>query len=101
MHLVAEFLNLLVAHGLSFGLGPHFAPALPLTARRLRCKGARNAREPRDNPLTARPALAVAVPVSFASQAHRRRREREMEEVEGIGAAAIGGNDRAFMVASS
>ena len=31
------------------------------TARRSRCKGARNARELRDEPLTGRPALAVAI----------------------------------------
>jgi hypothetical protein len=37
----------------------------PPTARRPRCKGARNAGA-RDKPLPARPALAVAIPLSFA-----------------------------------
>ena len=51
----------------------------PPTARRARCKGARNAREPRDEPLSARPALAVAILFSFAHQAKVRRRWREQE----------------------
>src|SRR5271169_3526617 len=51
----------------------------PPTARRSRCKGARNAREPADAPLAARPAPAVAIPLSFASHAKAQRRRREQE----------------------
>ena len=53
-------------------------PCLP-TARRSRCKGAQRAGAG-DEPLSARPALAVAIPRSFASLAkvQRRRREREI-----------------------
>jgi len=58
----------------------------PPTARRSRCKGARNAREPRDKPLSARPPLAVAILFSFAHQAKVRRRWREQE----IPAAIVG-----------
>jgi hypothetical protein len=51
----------------------------PETARRSCCKGARNAREPLDEPLSARPTLAVAILVSFAHHGKVRRRWREEE----------------------
>jgi hypothetical protein len=95
MHLVAQVFDFRVAHGRSLRLSAGarlsasgFSSPLPCpsTARRSRCKGARNAREPRDEPLSARPALAVAILFSFAHQAKVRRRWREQE----IAAAVVG-----------
>ena len=76
-----------------------FAPALPADREAVGPQGrAERAGAPRQ-PLAARPALAVAIPLSFASQAKAqgRWREQEIGGVEGVGAAVIRGNDKAIM----
>src|SRR5580698_9830248 len=57
--------------------------------------GAQNAREPRDEPLSARPALAVAILFSFAHQAKVRRRWREQEIPAAIMGRLINGRWKA------
>ena len=79
MHLVAQFLDFWVTHGLSFCRGLLFAPALPADREAVGPQGrAERAGAPRQ-PLAARPALAVANPLSFASQAKAEGRWREQE----------------------
>jgi hypothetical protein len=77
------------------GLGLLFAPALPADREAACCKGARNAREPRDEPLSAQPALAVAILFSFAHQAKVRRRWREQEIPAAIMGRLINGQWKA------
>ena len=106
MHPVAQFSDFRVAHGRSLrlsagarlsGLGLLFAPALPADREAVALQGrAERAGAPRQ-PLAARSALAVAIPLSFASQAQGRWREQEMGGVEGVGAAVARGNDKAIM----
>src|ERR1700722_19412720 len=67
----------------------------PPTARRSRCKGARNAREPRDEPLSARASLAGAILFSFAHPAKVRRRWREQEIPTAIMGRLINGQWKA------
>ena len=56
-----------------------FAPALPGNREAGALQWRADAREPRDEPLSARPALAVVILVSFAHHAKGRRRWREQE----------------------
>ncbi len=57
-----------------------FAPALPADREAVALQGRAERAGACDAPLAARPALAVAIPFSFAShaKAQRRRREREI-----------------------
>jgi hypothetical protein len=77
MHLVAQFLDLWVAHGLSF-LVVVFAPALPADREAVALQGRAERAGALRQPLAARSALAVAIPLSLAFQAHGRWREQEM-----------------------
>src|SRR5271166_2411383 len=90
MHLVAQFLDFKVVSGhvrssrLSAGaglngLGLAFAPALPGGREAVALQGRAERAGACDAPLSARPALAVAIPLSFASHAKAQRRRREQE----------------------
>jgi hypothetical protein len=61
------------------GLGLLFAPALPADREAVVLQGRAERAGARDEPLSARPALAVAILFSFAHQAKVRRRWREQE----------------------
>src|SRR5208283_350404 len=63
------------------GLGLGFAPALPADREAAALQGRAERAGACDAPLAARPAPAVAIPLSFAShaKAQRRRREQEIE----------------------
>jgi hypothetical protein len=69
------------------GLGLLFAPALPADREAVVLQGRAERAGARDEPLSARPALAVAILFSFAHQAKVRRRWREQE----IPAAVVSG----------
>ena len=60
-----------------------FAPALPADREAVALQGRAERAGACDAPLSARPALAVAIPFSFAShaKAQRRRREQEIETI--------------------
>src|SRR3984957_17712782 len=88
MHLVAQVFDFRVAHGRSLrlgagawlsGLGLLLAPALPADREAVTLQVRAERAGARDEPLSARPALAVAILVSFAHQAKVRRRWREQE----------------------
>src|SRR5271165_4457236 len=90
MHLVAQFLDFRVVSGhvrssrssagagLN-GLGLVFAPALPADREAVALQGRAERAGACDAPLAARPALAVAIALSFASHAKAQRRRREQE----------------------
>src|SRR5271168_3939146 len=61
------------------GLGLVFAPALPADREAVALQGRAERAGACDAPLAARPAPAVAIPLSFASQAKAQRRRREQE----------------------
>src|SRR5271166_5305633 len=69
-----------MALGLSSPLPLVFAPALPGDREAVALQGRAERAGACDAPLAARPALAVAIALSFAShaKAHRRRREQEI-----------------------
>ena len=90
MHLVAQFLDLRVVSGhvrssrLSAGaglngLGLVFAPAPPADREAVALQGRAERAGACDAPLAARPAPAVAIPLSFASHAKAQRGRREQE----------------------
>ena len=96
MHPMAQFLDFRVVSGhvrssrLSAGaglngLGLGFAPALPADREAVALQGRAERAGACDAPLAARPAPAVAIPLSFAShaKAQRRRREQEIEPCRG------------------
>ena len=90
MHPMAQFLDFRVVSGhvrssrLSAGaglngLGLGFAPALPADREAVALQGRAERAGACDTPLAARPAPAVAIPLSFASHAKAQRRRREQE----------------------
>src|SRR6202030_3129322 len=104
MHLVAQFFDFRVAHDRSSrlsagarlsGLGLLFAPALPSDREAVVLQGRADGAGARDEPLSARPALAVAIPFSFAHQAKVRRRWREQEIPAAVVARLINGQWKA------
>src|SRR5271157_1604086 len=68
-----------MALGLSSPLPLVFAPALPGDREAVALQGRAERAGACDAPLSARPALAVAIPFSFASHAKAQRRRREQE----------------------
>src|ERR1700733_465867 len=100
MHLVAQFFDFRVAHDLSSrlsagarlsGLGLLFAPALPSDREAVVLQGRAERAGARDEPLSARPALAVAILFSFAHQTKVRRRWREQEIPAAVAGRPING----------